>query len=619
MRLTYSSKPWSLATVWLLFAVALYLRFYFPISNIISWDVFGYYLYLPAQFIHHDLGIKDVSWVKQLISQYHNTSTFYQAFPGTDGSIVIKYSMGMALVYSPFFFVAHWLAPVMGYPADGLSMPYQYAMVVCGLVWSLAGILLLRKLLLRFFTDMQTVLVILAIVAGTNYAEMVYANGLLTHNTLFTLYALFFILSMNWYEKRRKATAAALGLTVGLITLIRPTDMMVLILPLLWGVTGPSAIKEKWKFFRKEYKSLLFFILCMVVVGLPQLLYWKAVTGKFLYYSYINPGEGFDFFYPHTPDFLFSFRKGWLIYTPVMFFALAGFYEIYKRARYIFWPLLIFLVVYVYVVSSWSCWYYAGSFSQRPMAQVYPFLAIPLGFMFVRIQQMMKLKKWLLTGIVTFFILLNIFQLWQYSFAWIIDAYRMTPAYYFRTFGKIHPDPKDRELLLVERSAEADEYLTNTAGYTRRTLCYLDFEKKGTSVDSKIIDTLGFSGKHSLVMDSTLIYSPGLSLPYKEITRHYYAWIRASVWVYSPDTPNVNPVTLVVTFMHKDGNYKYRGVDLENPKVAAVKGKWNLLTIDYMTPEVRTKRDKLTIYCWLRGKKPVLIDDLKVEVFEPLN
>ena len=55
----------------------------FPL-NIFSWDVFGYYLYLPLTFIYHDLGIRDVSIVNEIIEKYHNTGTFYQALPAGD-------------------------------------------------------------------------------------------------------------------------------------------------------------------------------------------------------------------------------------------------------------------------------------------------------------------------------------------------------------------------------------------------------------------------------------------------------------------------------------------------------------------------------------------------------
>ncbi|MHC1708608.1 MAG: hypothetical protein AB9842_13945 [Bacteroidales bacterium] len=609
----------SFLVVLIAFLVIVYLRFYFPVSNIISWDVFGYYLYLPALFIHNDLGLRDLSWVYQIIEQYQNTATFYQAFPGPEGSVVIKYSCGMAVFYAPGFFAAHLLVPYLGYAADGFSMPYQYAMVISGLIFSLAGMFILRKLLLKFFSDPLTSFLLLLVILGTNYLEMAYAGGLLTHNILFTLYALVLLLTIKWYDRHSAKTAFFLGIVIGLIILVRPTDGIILIIPLLWGVVNRSGLSERIRLFKAEYKSVLYSVLGLLLMVMPQLLYWKIVAGSFIYYSYINPGEGFDFLSPHTWNFLFSFRKGWLIYTPVMIFALLGFYMVWKNKREIFWSLIVFTVLYIYVVSSWSCWWYAGSFSARPMVQTYPVLAIPMGFMFYRIRVMKVKRSMILFFIAMFMLILNLFQHWQYSFGWILDGYRMTAPYYFRVFGKTHLDPEDRKLLMVERSAESTEFFTDSSNYRGRILKYLDFESVDTELEKYRTDTLAHSGRSSLRLDSSFIYSPGLTMKYRDITRKDHNWLRISVWVYSPADPGANPASLVVTFTHgQGGNYKYRTIDLDNPALGFKAGSWNLLTMDYMTPEVRSVRDNLSVYCWLRGKKPVFIDDLKVEAYEPL-
>ncbi len=78
-----------------------------------------------------------------------------------------------------------------------------------------------------------------------------------------------------------------------------------------------------------------------------------------------------------------------------------------------------------------------------------------------------------------------------------------------------------------------------------------------------------------------------------------------------------NPVSLVQTFEHKGQSYKYMGLDLANPSLKLKTGTWNPVQLDYMTPEVRSSKDLLKAYVWLRGQQPVIIDNVKVEVFEP--
>jgi hypothetical protein len=94
----------------------------FP-GNIISWDVFGYYLYLPFSFIYDDIELKNEQRVWDIINTYHNTATFYQSMKLENGVHIMKYSMGMAVLYAPFFFIGHIMAVFTNYPADGFSIP----------------------------------------------------------------------------------------------------------------------------------------------------------------------------------------------------------------------------------------------------------------------------------------------------------------------------------------------------------------------------------------------------------------------------------------------------------------------------------------------------------------
>ena len=91
----------------------------------LSWDVSGYYLYLPAAFIYHDL--KKLDFAPPLLEKYNPAPGFDQAFLHPSGNRVMKYSCGQALQFLPWFAAGHLAAKVFGYPADGFSQPYQTA------------------------------------------------------------------------------------------------------------------------------------------------------------------------------------------------------------------------------------------------------------------------------------------------------------------------------------------------------------------------------------------------------------------------------------------------------------------------------------------------------------
>ena len=128
-------------------------NFIFSPANILSWDVFGYYLYLPLKFIYHNLGIAHYSIIEQILSKYHNTATFYQAIKMPDGTYVMKYSLGLSFFYFPFFLIGHLIAKIFNYSVDGFSIPYQYSIFIAGITYSLFGIWALSKVLMRFFLN----------------------------------------------------------------------------------------------------------------------------------------------------------------------------------------------------------------------------------------------------------------------------------------------------------------------------------------------------------------------------------------------------------------------------------------------------------------------------------
>nr|NQU93792.1 glycosyltransferase family 39 protein [Bacteroidota bacterium] len=474
------------------FAIIVVFRFIEAPVKILSWDVFGYYLYLPARFIYHDLTIQNREWLDLLVEKYQPTSTLYQIVAAPNGNFVMKYTLGLSVVYAPFFFVAHLLAEPLGFPADGLSLPYQYSMAIGGLLAVLIGLIVFMRILRFYFDEKISIILFLLIIFGTNYFQLVTFDGtVLSHNYLFTLYAILVCYTIKWHKKPTLKSAIAVGLSAGFIILIRPSEMVCLLIPLLWNIWGRQSIIDKYHQLIKHPSHVFAMVIALVIAGIPQLLYWKAVSGSFLFYSYTNPGEGFEFLWPYTLKFLFGFRKGWFIYTPVMLFAMVGFYHLYKFNRQISIPILLFFVLNLWIISSWSCWWYAGgSFSSRSLIPAYVVLAIPLGYFVNGIRSKKPLKSVLfIIGI--FLILLNLFQTWQWMNG-IISKDWMTKEYYLAVFGKTEVTEAQKRLLLVDRNTEAEEFFTNEAYYSKRNIYLNGFE------DPPIQDSVFHSGSSAL-------------------------------------------------------------------------------------------------------------------------
>ena len=119
----------------------------------------------------------------------------------------------------------------------------------------------------------------------------------------------------------------------------------------------------------------------MLLIGICflfiQLTYWKLQSGAFLIWSY--SGEGFDFSKPEFFNVLFSYKKGLFIYTPLV--ALSCIYLLFGNLNFKIksW-LLLFFVINTYVISSWWCWWYGGSYGMRPWMDFLPIIILILAF-----------------------------------------------------------------------------------------------------------------------------------------------------------------------------------------------------------------------------------------------
>ncbi|MEI6123224.1 MAG: glycosyltransferase family 39 protein [Bacteroidota bacterium] len=599
-------KRFSLIVVILLSTLISYTCLSQHLLNSLSWDVFAYYLYLPATFIYNDLGLHDRSWVDFTIQKYHTTDFFYQAHPAMNGNWVIKTPMGLAYFYAPFFMIGHIIAGMGGYAKDGFSAHYQVCMNIGMLFYSFVGLLYLRKIVLRYFDEMVSGLVIILIVLATNYFHLTADAGLMPHNILFMLVAMFIWYSIKWYENQKLKYAVFLGIISGLIIISRPNEIVcVLFLVFL--------ANKNFKNISRTIKQIIFALIAFFITILPQLVYWKMTSGSFIYFSYQDPCQGFDFLEPYTVDFLFSFRKGWLVYTPIVIVMLLGLYYLYRKKRDLFWPIILYVIGAIYIVSSWSCWWYAGCcYSQRGIISLYVVLSIPLALIIEEIRNCKLLLKILFSSLMVALIFLNLFQRWQFNHG-IIDQERMTRSYYLKVFGRSSINPTDKNMLLPQSRINEDTVRIDFTNFPKTEYSLSDLKlSKDFKPENYIIDK-PLEGKTYYKMQTDKEFSPGFEISYKKIKSNY-AWAKVSADIYFPDSVTTTCPFLVITTVHNEENCKYYTIRL--PKDSVKTRTWIHVSKLYLTPDIRSRNDHLGVYFWNNDKVNFYISDFKVDLFE---
>ncbi len=154
----------------------------------IKYDVISYYSYLPATVIYGDVTLGFIGDGKfRKDRNFKNDNKFWYEKLENGNRLVVT-SMGLSFLYAPFFFAAHWLAPVLGQAADGFSNIYQLMLIISGLFYALLGLILLKRLLLKYFDPVVTAIVLLAVGLGTNLFYYATKEAAMPHSYNFFSY-----------------------------------------------------------------------------------------------------------------------------------------------------------------------------------------------------------------------------------------------------------------------------------------------------------------------------------------------------------------------------------------------------------------------------------------------
>jgi len=415
-------------------------------SGVLNWDVYGYSFYLSG-IIHGD--VWQARHLDEIDTLYRpcNDVLGYGRFPVVDSltgerrGVVYKYTMGNALFMSPFYFSAHAWALVSGRDApNGYSRAYSQAITIGWWFWSVWGLYLLGCLLLRYFRTEAVLLTLASIALATNYYAYSVQQIGMNHIPLFFCAALGALSADNWARTGRGRDLYLLALMMGLSVLLRPTEaVLVLLLPAVLLLVQRHQ-GDVWAFVRARWGQLAIGAAVGLATVFPQLLYWKLATGHWLHYSY--QGESFDFANPHIYKGLFSYRKGFFVYAPIMFLAVLGLPILFWRWRGLALVLAAYLAANIYVIFSWQAWTYGGSFGARSMIQSMAFWALPMAAFWQAAAT--PVRRWaayalaaMRYGVLIFFVWLNIVQTLQYHWAVLHWEYMSRECYWY-IFGKIH-------------------------------------------------------------------------------------------------------------------------------------------------------------------------------------
>jgi len=414
-------------------------------NKVLEWDKMGYYIYLPAIFIYDDLN--NFGFYDKYNQMYHFTP--YGTSCGinklSNGNCINKYTMGVSLLQLPFFFVGHILTFFdHSLPQDGFSEYYLLLLSLSGCFYVILGLIFLRLLLLDYFSESTVTFVLILIAFGTNLYEYTVFDYCMSHPYSFFLFSGTLLFSHKFYSNWKYCNIILASLFLGMIVITRPTNILILVAIIFWDIRDWLCLKYRVKQLNEnKFKIVLGLLFFFMIISI-QLCYWKYATRNWLYYSYGS--ERFNFLDPEILRGLFSYRKGWFVYTPLAFITLFGFIPTYNKHKIMTLGMVLFLCLHIYITFSWWQWYYGGGFGSRPMIEVTALLSFPLAILVDFIKKQKKYFYYTVKLILLFLTCLSVFQSYQYSLS-IIPYDHVNEKYYWRVFGKISVTDVDKKLL----------------------------------------------------------------------------------------------------------------------------------------------------------------------------
>ncbi|PBQ31608.1 hypothetical protein CNR22_07450 [Sphingobacteriaceae bacterium] len=393
--------------------------------NNFNWDIMNYYSYLPAKFCNNNS------------FDFHMGADSLYLPVGPLGYFVPKATYGMSAMYSPFFALGYKVAVNQNSPLTGFSEPFATCVRWGSIFYVLLGLFFLRQLLLVWFNELVTAITLFAVLFGTLLFNYTFSQSEMTHGYLFCLFSIFLYLTHKWHLEQRYLYTVFIGIVFTMISLIRPTEIFVCLFFILWNIRKPEDFKIKVSFFLRNYKHILLILAIGVLMWIPQFLFWKDVTGMYVYYPYFE--EGFFWKDPQILNILFSYRKGWITYTPMIVMAFIGFFFVKKEFPVSKWAFIFITCLMIYVLSCWWDWAFGGCFGAREFCQQIAFLAIPIAYFvdFVFYSPKHPAVKGLLSLLSVAFIFscvfLNIGQTYQYNHQQI-HPMGMTEKLYWKVF-----------------------------------------------------------------------------------------------------------------------------------------------------------------------------------------
>lgn len=312
-------------------------------------------------------------------ARFGDANSYHMFFHPVTGQVVTSFPFGSAVLLAPFYWAgraAGPLAPAFQTNTDyfhmrqGLPLNYSLAALLGTQIYTVAAVWLAFQTARRFVAAWAAGLAALALLAGTPLLFYATVEGLSSHATGAFVLALALWVAARPQGPPGPRRAAALGLLLGLATLVRWQLLLYAVpcgLLLLWRA---ARLREP----RALAAALAFGLGLGLYAGLCAAYFWLTFGSPLLIPTEAQSGLSFTT-QPlrYLPDVLLDRAHGWLTTSPVVLLGLAGLGLGLRRPglRALALAALAGMALELVLNASLRDWFGGWSFGQRRMSEAY--------------------------------------------------------------------------------------------------------------------------------------------------------------------------------------------------------------------------------------------------------
>lgn len=341
-------------------------------------DGFGYFVYLPAAVVDHDLTLETTA--RECCGGTFPGWAAIITWPETN-RLVSAHPIGVAVFILPLYLVAHALTLWSNLPPTGWSFYYQHAAGLTGVAALIVGLRILGLALARSSSPSTVIWTLAVVTFGTNLFHYGTYDSVYSHVFSFLLVSALIHQVPLWYEVPSWRRSCGIGAVAGLIVLVRhPNAVLLAIIPAC-GLWTERSLGSHLAVLWSRRTPIVMMVLAALAVVLPQLAIYYQATGRLLVSSYGT--LWFNFADPQVYGVLFSVQKGVFFWAPVLLVGVAGWWLRGPATPFVA-PIAIVVPVTIYVIASWWDWQYGGSYGHRGFTDLTGLFALGIAAVFER-------------------------------------------------------------------------------------------------------------------------------------------------------------------------------------------------------------------------------------------